>query len=286
MLFSDDNPMSVLARHPAPAAAFFDVNLLIALTSLVPFPPRRKRGVGLSAGTDGWNLLSLPFRSRDRLAAMVAAHVSWEVERLVAAGKVAEANARVDAELKTVPTSLLARLSQTNLLITTERWADAAARLRALSSETGSGRDVVDTRWMVVNNLAWVDFMRNDRASLDEADRMSKEAVALSPRDPNVHGTRGAVLLARGDLASAREHLEFAVARNATASAKSLNACCLSIVHSKRGDVEAARSCLEEARWLDPMSALLARASVALASVDPMPRTNPSGVSAALDAGY
>jgi Flp pilus assembly protein TadD len=263
-LLSDDDSFESFALRPMPLLAFALVNGMLVLFNVLPSPPRTKRGV-TTLGTDGWNFLALPFRSDDKLVPLVTAYTVWEAARLTARGKVAEASTLVGDALKRDPGSLVARVAHTDLLVAMRRWPEAAVRLRLLLDDPAARRAFPDAMALLANNLAWADFMEGDPTLLDEADRRSKEALAAAPERSVVHGTRGAVLLARGELGQAEERLTFAFARNEPPN-KALNACCLAMLHARRGERAEAETWLAKARSLSPQCSLLARAEASLAA--------------------
>jgi tetratricopeptide (TPR) repeat protein len=141
------------------------------------------------------------------------------------------------------------------------QYAEARARLSALIDDTRAhGVELV-----LKNNLAWVDFLTRDEALLAEADAFSMEVIDLLPNAPSALGTRGAVLFWRGDLEESCRHLERARLLASTPSSRALNACCLALAWSRRGDQERARRLLEEARRDDQRCLLLDEATMAVA---------------------
>jgi tetratricopeptide (TPR) repeat protein len=255
-----------LAISPSPLLAFAFANGALAFFSALPIPPTRPvHGRPLSPGTDGWNLLALPFRSDEELRPVVVANVLFEAQRLMTAQELTKARALLDDALGRSPRLLLARMLNADWFVAAERWADAAKGLRAILAdplfEPAVGRAGVVLR---SNNLAWADFMLDDPELLDEADRHSSVALAATPNDAALLGTRGAVLLARGDLVGAEEALLASLARNPVTRNRALNSCCLAILYARRGTLDAARSALDEARAQDPACSLLSRAEAAL----------------------
>ena len=261
-LLSPDDAFAGLATRPEPLLAFVLVNGLLLFFSALPSPPRILRGTRTLA-SDGWNLLTVPFREDRDLVPIVIAHAAWASSRLVAAGNLAEAHALVGKALKLDPASALARVAHTDLLVATGRWSEAAVRLRLLLDEPAAQRAFPEAMPLLANNLAWADFMEDDPARLDEADKCSREAVSLAPALVAAHGTRGAVLLARGDLDAAEERLTYAFARNPPPN-QALNACCLAMLHARRGARAEAESWLAKARSLSPKCSLLGRAEAAV----------------------
>jgi hypothetical protein len=268
-LLSDADAFGELSRHPTPVLAFAMVNGTMAVLNAVPAPSRAKTADAEAApNTDGWNLLTVPFRDSRRLAQMVIAHTAWKASHLLSQGKTAEASVLVEGTLKQHPESPLARIAYSDLLVMTRRWPEAAQHLRLLLADAEVKQAFPAAIPLLANNLAWADFAQDDPALLDEADLRSQEAIAGAPDSPLTHGTRGAVLLARGLLEQAQEKLVFAFARNQPV-AKALNACCLAMLHARKGDRAHAQEWLGKARQLDPKCYLIARAEAEMTPVAP-----------------
>jgi tetratricopeptide (TPR) repeat protein len=247
-----------LARSAAPLLSFAVVNATMVAASVLPEPPRK----GVRPGSDGYNFFSIPFWRKSSLVAIVSAHRTWEASRLALRGRHADALAVVEQGLSEQPGHLSLRLLLADLLVLTGAWSEAAPHLRALITERALARET-SVLGLLENNLAWADFMLLDPALLDEAEALSRQALERLPEHPAVHGTRGAILVARRGGDGAREHLLFAFARNSPQN-KALNACCLAMLDAERGATPEAQQWLAEARTLDASCPLLARAEAAL----------------------
>lgn len=253
------------ALRPTPVFAFATMNAVLALMTAIPARTRPRAANKKRQGTDGWNFLGMPFCGDETFVPMLVAHAAWRAPQLVAAGNVAEATALVADALKRAPTSPVARVAHGDLLVFTRQWTEAAAALRLLVDDAAVKWASPASMPILANNPAWADFMQDDPALLDEANRWSKQALAQLPDWPPAHGTRGAVLLARGELAEADELLTFAFARNGPRN-QALNACCLAMLHAQRGARAEAEAWLEKARSTNPACYLLERTELRLKS--------------------
>jgi hypothetical protein len=247
------------ALRPIPIPIFATVNIVFGLLNAVPLLTRPRAAAGEARGNDGWNFLAMIFRNDASLLQVLVAHVVWKAPQLMAAGKTAEATALVDDAVKRAPESPFTRLAQSDVLVLSGRWREAAAALRLLVKDAALRRAAPAAIPMLANNLAWADFMQDDPALLDEADRWSAEALTQLRDWPAAHGTRGAVLLAQGKLAEAEERLMFAFAHNQPES-RALDACCLAMLEAERGAQAEAQGWVAKARILSPRCPLLARA--------------------------
>jgi len=116
----------------------------------------------------------------------------------------------------------------------------------------------------VANNYAWSNFMQNEQEALDAAERASSKAIGLSPNNPYVLGTRGAVLVARGELGKGRELLERARKLHREPLERASVLACLALAAGAGGQREEGRRLLERALKLDPDLELRGRVERAL----------------------
>jgi tetratricopeptide (TPR) repeat protein len=112
----------------------------------------------------------------------------------------------------------------------------------------------------VKNNVAWNDFLTGNPALLEEADRLSAEALSEQPSRAAFQGTRGAVMIALGRIDEGIPLVESALAGNNAVRSRAYNACCLAIAMLKRGDTAEAERYLAMARSWWPECPLLRRA--------------------------
>jgi hypothetical protein len=261
---SGHESLTWLARRPAPVLAFAIVNGGFLALSILPFPPYTHAGVQ-SPGSDGWNLLTIPFRREAQLLPLIDAYTNWAALRLVTSGRSAEAMAKVEEALRQSPRSTVLRVGYADMLVHSQRWPEAVERLRPLIDDDEVRKTLPLMRPILANNLAWALFMMDDPALLAEADRMSKEALAAASDNPAMHGTRGAVLVALGHIDEAEARLRVAFDGNGPKN-QAFNACLLAMVCAARGDRAGAVEWVEKARGLDAECALLGRAEGVVAA--------------------
>jgi hypothetical protein len=250
------------ARHIAPMCDLLIVNAFLVLTTALPF---RRRIGGEEEQSDGWRLISIPFRSDGELSSFVNTYQLWDAERSLARGDVDRASVAVASALARESQSFAWRFLLATVRIERGQWREAARDLRQLLDEARRTHQAPATLASLSNNLAWAALWTEDPTLLEEADRLSAEAIAMAPRVPYFHGTRGAVLLARSELEDAERRLAYAFARNPRRS-RALNACCLAMLHARRGRIAEAREWIAKARALDSNCNLLVRAEGALSA--------------------
>ncbi len=121
------------------------------------------------------------------------------------------------------------------------------------------------TRYMILNNLAYVDALIGTPELLTEADTYSKEAYSAIPWVPFFAGTRGTVLVAMGQLEPGIKLLKDAFERVPTPRSKAENACHLAIAHARLGKYDEAEKYLKLARQLNSTCRIIERAEAELA---------------------
>jgi Flp pilus assembly protein TadD len=112
---------------------------------------------------------------------------------------------------------------------------------------------------LLANNLAWVDVMIDKPELLDEADRVSAQAYALTPWAASVQSTRGLVLVERGESETGIALLKSALRGVDMAPERVLVLCSLAIAHYRSGELAVAQRLLSRARGQDPNCEMLAR---------------------------
>ncbi len=114
-------------------------------------------------------------------------------------------------------------------------------------------------RAILLNNLAWCNLQFGTEASLEDADRLSREAVQLAPKEPWAKGTRGSVLVKRGRFDEGLPLLQQALAEHTEPDAKAAAAAYLSVAFKYQGQTAAAQAMRQMAQDLDPRQEILAR---------------------------
>jgi tetratricopeptide (TPR) repeat protein len=113
------------------------------------------------------------------------------------------------------------------------------------------------TRYILLNNVAYLDALMRDPALMPEADQYSTEALKHLPWVSAVVGTRGTVLVEMGQLEEGIALLKKSMSLHPDRQGKALNACHLAIAEFRRGHLEQAHKYMATARTLDPRCILL-----------------------------
>jgi tetratricopeptide (TPR) repeat protein len=124
-------------------------------------------------------------------------------------------------------------------------------------------------RPMMLNNVAWADLMIHDAELLDEADRYSQLALEQNPTYPPFQGTRGSVLIERGDIEHGLFLVQQALKGNDDPRLKALNAAYLALGEAKRGNLDVAKNHLEATRRFDRDCMLLDRVESQIGTAPP-----------------
>jgi len=108
--------------------------------------------------------------------------------------------------------------------------------------------------------MAWADLMIGYPQLVEEAKILTTEAYALTPWIPSIQGTRGLLLLETGEIDAGIALLKNAMKNAKNREDKATVLCALSIAHTSRGELAAARSLVGKASQLCPGYELLSRA--------------------------
>ena len=119
-------------------------------------------------------------------------------------------------------------------------------------------------RPLMLNNIAYVNALIGGEALIKEADEFSQEAMKEIAWMPAIRGTRGAVLAALGRPEEAFPLLHEAMREAETPSSKAANACLISMLKARCGNLDEARNFLKEARAFHAKCYLLKDADAVL----------------------
>lgn len=251
-------------RWIGPASALILANGLLLLTSLVPLPQRNDAG---SLRNDITQILALPWLKPEALERIVKSARSASMTRLFQLRRYEAAFDEGRRRLIEDPNAWEVRLHLADMLIFSRRYAEAVPEYAALLDEPALSAKGVPSlvAAFVANNHAWANYMQGGHEALDAADRSSFKAITLAPDNPYVLGTRGAVLVAKGEIDEGRKLLERARALHHGAYERASNLACLALASAAEGRSAEARGFLEQARKLDADFELKARVERVLA---------------------
>jgi Zn-dependent protease len=212
--------------------------------------------------SDGMQLLRLPFAPRSDLEILRLLPPMLDAADHMEARQFDAAQRALDMASEIAPGSLFVRCDLATLALLRSRHAEARELFVALAAEPELPPGL---RWLVLNNLAWADYMLDDPELRDEADRSSREALAKAKRSPHAIGTRGAVLGWLGEHNAALDPLYRSFAHHSSPQGRATTACSLAISWAALRDVDHAEHWLARARKIDAGCLLLDRAATAIA---------------------
>ena len=252
-------PAGDVFHGPVPALAALAANTWLLALNLLPARPS-----SALAPNDGWQLLTVPFASRWRLAELGAASFVAEGHSLEARGQLAEAVRRAEEAVAAYPDAAQPRLSLGFFLV----YAGELERAQACFAEALRRPDLTpELLPMAQNNLAWAIAARSAREALDEADELSRQAYERLGWQAAIAGTRGAVLVALGRFEEGLALLERALARpeELVPMARASYLCSRAVALAALGRATEGAALVAEAEGLEPRCPFLPRARAACA---------------------
>lgn len=205
---------------------------------------------------DGLNLLRIPRIPRETLEAWHSTTFYLEVLEAIERDKLEAAHVWLAKGMELYPKNTSNQFARIKILIHQRRHREARdAYLAALEQGELSPENGAAVRC----NVAWLDLLIGDRTLLDEADRLSLQALEADPWTPGVKGTRGSVLIELGRIDEGIPLVRQALRENYEASNKAANACYLAIAMARGGDPHQAQAFLNEAKRRDPGYLLIER---------------------------
>lgn len=247
---------------PCVAAALLMANALLLVMNLLPMKAASAAGV---TRNDGLVLLLVPFVKAAQVTEALAARYALEAETCRERNELLEARSWAERGLEEFPNT---PLLQSNLGFTLVLLGDCeGARLQFQAAAEGH-RTVPALRALALNNIAWVDAVTAPNERLDEADRMSQEALQALGFLPSLKGTRGTVLVALGRREEGIELLRAALREEQDEElhpmARASYAGALALALAEQGRVAEAAALLPAARGYHGRSPLLPRVEAAL----------------------
>ena len=234
----------------------YETNLVLLLFNLLPIQSPSSLG---PIGSDGWNLLKLPFANPDEIELRRSSYYVMEALEAIRRRDPTSARQWIDQAQRRFPASLPASTGLGYVLAKLGDF-DAARQIFAAALAAGSALKPA-RRYVLLNNIAYSHAILRDAERLDEADRFSTEAYQNAPWMSPFVGTRGTVLVALGRVEEGIALLRRAMETADDAGGKAENACQLAIAEVLHGDLISAQHYLELAKRWNPEGALIAAAT-------------------------
>lgn len=248
MLFAEPDA----GRELAPARMLQASNTVILVLALLPIPaPGHPVPV-----SDGLLLLFMWRMPKPGLSDLRVAEQHHACLTALRENRLADAETACAAALAEAPDDVALLNTKAMVDIHVGRFESARANLRLLLERPDLPPPL---RPCLLNNLAWTAVMVDDGALLQEADEISREAVRKTPT-PSCHGTRGAVLVLRGQPRRAIVHLRRSYERHEEDFGSAHAAAWLGAAEAALGHFAAANEWLAVAESLNPDCESLPRA--------------------------
>lgn len=189
LLLARDFELESILSEPRPALALLAANGLLLTLNLLPMKATSAAGV---VPNDGLALVKMPFLPEQAVTEALVARYVLEADARREADSPQEACAWAERGLAEFPGTPLLHLSLGfNLVLVGD--CEGARREFLAAAETKDAPPAL--RALALNNAAWVDVVTAPNGRLEEADRLSREALETLGFVRALKGTRGAVLV-------------------------------------------------------------------------------------------
>ena len=181
-----------------------------------------------------------------------ASYCVLEANECVKEQKFEDAQQWIEKGLLVDPENISLKLIAGMILSIQNRLEEARTKYLELMDRTP-----VDSKFLptIKNNLAFVDALLNRPELLEEADRLSEEALKTMPSYPYYRGTRGFTLVQLGRFEEGVKLLQSSLRGHTEKSRKANIACCMGMAAAKQG--QESRGYFALARKFDPHCHLL-----------------------------
>jgi Flp pilus assembly protein TadD len=246
-----------------PATSLVIVNALLVFTSVVPMP--RASDI-TSCRNDFTQIVLLPWMKPKALENLVKAARGATLVRMLLLRKYQAAYDEGRRQLALDPGNWSVRVQLADMLIFSRRHAEAAVEYDILWADPAIRGEGVPPLLaaMVKNNFAWANLLVGGSEALEAAELASSKAFATAPKNPSIVGTRGAVLIATGNVEAGRPLIERALKLHRDAHARASCYACLALAAAELGRRDEARRLLERVSKLDRDCELASRVELKL----------------------
>ena len=258
-----------IVEGPRPALALLVANTVLLVGNLIPLRAASPAGV---VPNDGLALLKLPFTKASAVTEALVARYALEADACRERNSLQEARSWAERGLGEFPGAPVLHLSLGFTLVLSGDCEGARRQFLACAE----AKDVAPAlRALALNNAAWVDAVTAPNDRLEEADRLSQDALETLGFIPALKGTRGAVLVALGrhdeGAALLRDVLRGSSADELHPMARASYSGALALALVAQGQLAEAATLLPAARGYDARSPLLPRLEAAIAAASGRP---------------
>jgi hypothetical protein len=239
----------------SPWTLLFASNALVFLTNLWPTLSRSPTGTMIS---DGGHLVRAFTLKKEHLEDLRSAYYAAHADAARQRCDMKAAAEWIDLGLREYPEDRELLLQHGVSLIEAQKFTEARDLFKKLLQD--SDADDLGVRALLMNDIACVDALIGDGQLLAEGDEYSDYALKILPWMAGVKGTRGMVLVERGDLLDAIPLLEASLREAEEPWGRAQSACFLTIAEARQGNHEKARDYLKLAREFHAECFLIPRA--------------------------
>lgn len=258
--------LNSLTGNFAPWSAFLAANILLLVLNIIPH--RTLSIAATNIGNDGWQLIKIPRLRKKEVTRHFANFYTHMAKSYLSRGLRDKALEAINKARELSPEDPCILIDQGSVLANSGDYLVARAIFRKLLSEDDLSPT---TSFINMNNLAWTDLVMGKSSLLAEADEYSFKAYRNMPWNTSVMGTRGAVLVALGNLDDGEELLKQALSKNSDDPISSADCFYwLAMAEEKRGNRNSAIEFLRQAKDLDHDSKLFLKTELS------HPFTNPN----------
>ena len=173
--------------------AFIVSNVFLIIITLIPFPVNY---MGIKMSNDGLNILKLPFIKREKISKeintneLLDAFDYFETKEYDKAIEIYERYLKYD-EIQTI--------IKINLSVMYLKKGEYSKALDILLETVDSIDNKQNKKYkaLVYNNIAWIYLITGE---IEKADSYSEKAFNLVPKEKSFQGTRGSVLIEKGEI--------------------------------------------------------------------------------------
>ncbi len=173
--------------------AFILSNVFLIIMSLIPFPVTY---MGIKMSNDGLSILKLPFIKREKISKEINANELLDAFDYFETKEYDKAIEIYERYLKYDEIQTIIRI---NLSVMYLKKGEYSKALDILLESVDTLNDKQNKKYqaLVNNNIAWIYLIISD---IEKADIHSEMAYKLVPREKSFQGTRGSVLIEKGDI--------------------------------------------------------------------------------------
>ena len=237
----------------APITDFIYANSFLLFINIIPKKLNLPTG---NAHTDGYRLLTIPFIKSKGLDELGLLFDELEAIECIRLEKFDEALEKYEEFQKLKPDNFLMnlnigqiQLAKGNLEMARSMFIDVLERIETERANEKLDEKIYERfRYILYNNIAWTNIVYLREDLLEQADEYSRKALSSSPKFGAFLGTRGAVLIRKGQVNEGIHYLKRAYKYHSDNSARSAELLLIGIGEAKLGNKKQALLRLEQAR--------------------------------------